>query len=154
MRRKIFTLLLVLLTALTVFQTTAFAAVSSGVGIAPVADNDYWTTRLNASGQAYSYRPPTAAGKILYCMDLGYSYRSGTESFLQSYQYRSATGADADDLWDDAVAQTGLGELNAIEQENVKWMMSYISTFTDEHPGSRLMALQTYIWDKIGRAHV
>ena len=140
-------MLLVLLTALTVFPTTAFAAVSSGVGIAPVADNDYWTTRLNASGQAYSYRPPTAAGKILYCMDLGYSYRSGTESFLQSYQYRSATGADADDLWDDAVAQTGLGELNAIEQENVKWMMSYISTFTDEHPGSRLMALQTYIWD-------
>ena len=29
------------------------------------------------------------------CMDLGYSYRYGTESFLQSYTYRSATGADA-----------------------------------------------------------
>ena len=140
-------MILTLLTALTVLPTTAFAAVSSGTGISPVEDSYYWITRLTASGQPYSYRPPTAAGRILYCMDFGYSYRYGTPSFLNSYAYRSATGADADELWDDAVARTGLGELDAIEQENVKWMMSYISEFDDEHPGSRLMALQTYIWD-------
>ena len=80
-------------------------------------------------------------------MDLGYSYRYGTESFLKSYTYRSATGADADDLWNDAVAETGLGEMDAITRENVKWMMSYIADYTGEIPGSLFMALQTYIWD-------
>ncbi|MBM6910855.1 hypothetical protein H9X92_10065 [Oscillibacter valericigenes] len=80
-------------------------------------------------------------------MDLGYSYRYGTESFLQSYTYRSATGADADALWNDAVAETSLGEMDAITRENVKWMMSYIADYTGEIPGSLFMALQTYIWD-------
>lgn len=123
------------------------AAESTGVGITPVTDPNLWTTRLNSQGQTYSYRPPTAAGRQLYCMDLGYSYRSGTESFLQSYMYRSATGADADALWNDAVAETGLGEMDAITKENVKWMMSYIADYTGEIPGSLFMALQTYIWD-------
>jgi hypothetical protein len=61
--------------------------------------------------------------------------------------YRSATGADADALWNDAVAETGLGEMDAITKENVKWMMSYITDYTGEIPGSLFMALQTYIWD-------
>lgn len=61
--------------------------------------------------------------------------------------YRSATGADADALWNDAVAETGLGEMDAITKENVKWMMSYIADYTGEIPGSLFMALQTYIWD-------
>ena len=123
------------------------AAESTGVGITPVTDPNLWTTRLNSQGQTYSYRPPTAAGRQLYCMDLGYSYRYGTESFLQSYTYRSATGEDADALWNDAVAETGLGEMDAITKENVKWMMSYIADYTGEIPGSLFMALQTYIWD-------
>ncbi len=42
-------------------------------------------------------------------MDLGYSYRYGTVSFLNSYTYQSATGADADALWDKAVARYRLG---------------------------------------------
>ena len=140
-------MLLTLLTVLSLLPTVAMAAESTGVGITPVTDPNLWTTRLNSQGQTYSYRPPTAAGRQLYCMDLGYSYRSGTESFLQSYMYRSATGADADALWNDAVAETGLGEMDAITKENVKWMMSYISDYTGEIPGSLFMALQTYIWD-------
>jgi len=88
-----------------------------------------------------------AAGKQLYCMDLGYSYRYGTASFLNSYTYQSATGADADALWEKAVAKTGLGEMDTITKENVKWMMSYIADYTGEIPGSLFMALQTYIWD-------
>ena len=147
MKKRIVTLLLTLLTVLSLLPTVAMAAESTGVGITPVTDPNLWTTRLNSQGQTYSYRPPTAAGRQLYCMDLGYSYRSGTESFLQSYMYRSATGADADALWNDAVAETGLGEMDAITQENVKWMMSYIADYTGEIPGSLFMALQTYIWD-------
>lgn len=147
MKKRIVSLLLTLLTILSLLPTAAMAAESTGVGITPVTDPNLWTTRLNSQGQSYSYRPPTAAGRQLYCMDLGYSYRYGTESFLQSYTYRSATGADADDLWNDAVAETGLGEMDAITQENVKWMMSYIADYTGEIPGSLFMALQTYIWD-------
>ena len=147
MKKRIVSLLLTLLTVLSLLPTAAIAAESTGVGITPVTDPNLWTTRLNSNGQPYSYRPPTAAGRQLWCMDLGYSYRYGTESFLQSYTYRSATGADADALWDDAVAETGLGEMDAITQENVKWMMSYIADYTGEIPGSLFMALQTYIWD-------
>ena len=147
MKKRIVTLLLTLLTVLSLLPTVVMAAESTGVGITPVKDPNLWTTRLNSNGQTYSYRPPTAAGRQLYCMDLGYSYRYGTESFLQSYTYRSATGADADALWNDAVAETGLGEMDAITQENVKWMMSYIADYTGEIPGSLFMALQTYIWD-------
>ncbi|WP_308526886.1 SpaA isopeptide-forming pilin-related protein [uncultured Oscillibacter sp.] len=147
MKKRIVSLLLTLLTILSLLPTAAMAAESTGVGITPVTDPNLWTTRLNSQGQSYSYRPPTAAGRQLYCMDLGYSYRYGTESFLQSYTYRSATGADADELWNDAVAETGLGEMDAITQENVKWMMSYIADYTGEIPGSLFMALQTYIWD-------
>lgn len=147
MKKRIVKLLLTLLTVLTLLPTAAMAAESTGVGITPVTDPNLWTTRLNSQGQSYSYRPPTAAGRQLWCMDLGYSYRYGTESFLQSYTYRSATGADADALWNDAVAETGLGEMDAITRENVKWMMSYIADYTGEIPGSLFMALQTYIWD-------
>ena len=148
MKKRLISLLLTLLTILSLLPTVAMAAESTGVGITPVTNPDLWTTRLNSQGQSYSYRPPTAAGRQLWCMDLGYSYRYGTESFLQSYTYRSATGADANALWNDAVAETGLGEMDAITRENVKWMMSYIADYTGEIPGSLFMALQTYIWDK------
>ena len=145
-KKRIMSLFLVLVTVLSIMPT-AFAAVSTGTGITPTTNNDRWTTRLTNSGQPYAYKPPMAAGKYLYCMDFGYSYRSGTESFLNSYTYQSATGSDADTLWDQAVAKTGLGEMDAITKENVKWMMSYIADYTGELPGSLHMALQTYIWD-------
>ena len=80
-------------------------------------------------------------------MDLGYSYRYGTASFLNSYTYKSATGADSDTLWDAAVAGTGLGEMDAITKENVKWMMTYIADYKGDIPGSLFMAAQTYVWD-------
>ena len=140
--------MLALLTLLTLLPTSALAASGSGTGIKATTDPNLWSTRLTSTGQPYSYRPPTAAGKQLYCMDLGYSYRYGTASFLNSYSYTSATGADADALWEKAVAKTGLGEMDAITKENVKWMMSYIADYTGDIPGSLFMALQTYIWDK------
>lgn len=139
--------MLALLTLLTLLPTSALAASGSGTGIKATTDPNLWSTRLTSTGQQYSYRPPMAAGKQLYCMDLGYSYRYGTASFLNSYSYTSATGADADALWEKAVAKTGLGEMDAAVKENVKWMMSYIADYTGDIPGSLFMALQTYIWD-------
>ena len=139
--------MLALLTLLTLLPTSALAASGSGTGIKATTDPNLWSTRLTSTGQSYSYRPPTAAGKQLYCMDLGYSYRYGTASFLNSYTYQSATGADSDALWDAAVAGTGLGEMDAATKENVKWMMTYIVDYKGDIPGSLFMALQTYIWD-------
>lgn len=146
-KTRILSAMLALLTLLTLLPTSALAASGSGTGIKATTDPNLWSTRLTSTGQQYSYRPPMAAGKQLYCMDLGYSYRYGTASFLNSYSYTSATGADADALWEKAVAKTGLGEMDAITKENVKWMMSYIADYTGDIPGSLFMALQTYIWD-------
>ena len=147
LRTRIMSAFLVIMTLLTLLPTSALAASGSGTGIKATTDPNLWSTRLTSTGQQYSYRPPTAAGKQLYCMDLGYSYRYGTTSFLNSYTYQSATGADSDALWDAAVAGTGLGEMDAAVKENVKWMMSYIVDYTGDIPGSLFMALQTYIWD-------
>ena len=146
-RTRFLSAFLALLTLLTLLPTSALAASGSGTGIKPTTDPNLWSTRLTSTGQQYSYRPPTAAGKQLYCMDLGYSYRFGTASFLNSYTYKSATGTDSDTLWDSAVADTGLGEMDAITRENVKWMMTYITDYKGDIPGSLFMALQTYIWD-------
>ena len=146
-KTRILSAMLALLTLLTLLPTSALAASGSGTGIKATTDPNLWSTRLTSTGQPYSYRPPMAAGKQLYCMDLGYSYRYGTASFLNSYSYTSATGADADALWEKAAAKTGLGEMDAAVKENVKWMMSYIADYTGDIPGSLFMALQTYIWD-------
>ena len=146
-KTRILSAMLALLTLLTLLPTSALAASGSGTGIKATTNPNLWSTRLTSTGQQYSYRPPMAAGKQLYCMDLGYSYRYGTASFLNSYTYQSATGADADALWEKAVAKTGLGEMDAAVKENVKWMMSYIADYTGDIPGSLFMALQTYIWD-------
>ena len=146
-KTRILSAMLALLTLLTLLPTSALAASGSGTGIKPTTNPNLWSTRLTSTGQPYSYRPPMAAGRQLYCMDLGYSYRFGTASFLNSYTYKSATGTDSDTLWDSAVADTGLGEMDAITKENVKWMMTYIADYKGDIPGSLFMALQTYIWD-------
>ena len=146
-KTRILSAMLALLTLLTLLPTSALAASGSGTGIKATTNPNLWSTRLTSTGQSYSYRPPTAAGKQLYCMDLGYSYRYGTASFLNSYTYKSATGADSDTLWDAAVAGTGLGEMDAITKENVKWMMTYIADYKGDIPGSLFMAAQTYVWD-------
>lgn len=147
LKTRILSVFLALVTVLTLLPTAALAATTSGTGISPTTDSNRWTTRLTSTGQSYSYRPPTADGKYLYCLDLGYSYRYGTASFLNSYSYSSATGTDADALLKKALGSTGLGELNATALEDAKWMMSYIVDYTGEIPGSLFMALQTFLWD-------
>ena len=147
MRTRLLSLLLVLVTVLSLLPTSALAASSTGTGIKPTSNTNYWTTRLLHDGTPYSYKPPMAAGKMLYCMDRGYGYRWGTPSFLNSYTYTSATGADADTVLKTALAQSGLGELDAQQLENFKWMMTYIVDYKGDIPGSLFMAAQTYVWD-------
>ena len=147
MRTRLLSLLLVLVTVLSLLPTSALAASSTGTGIKPTNNTNYWTTRLLHDGTPYSYKPPMAAGKMLYCMDRGYGYRWGTASFLNSYTYTSATGADADTVLKTALAQSGLGELDAQQLENFKWMMTYIVDYKGDIPGSLFMAAQTYVWD-------
>ena len=146
-RTRLLSLLLVLVTVLSLLPTSALAASSTGTGIKPTNNTNYWTTRLLHDGTPYSYKPPMAAGKMLYCMDRGYGYRWGTASFLNSYTYTSATGADADTVLKTALAQSGLGELDAQQLENFKWMMTYIVDYKGDIPGSLFMAAQTYVWD-------
>ena len=146
-RTRLLSLLLVLVTVLSLLPTSALAASSTGAGIKPTNNTNYWTTRLLHDGTPYSYKPPMAAGKMLYCMDRGYGYRWGTASFLNSYTYTSATGADADAVLKTALAQSGMGELDAQQLENFKWMMTYIVDYKGDIPGSLFMAAQTYVWD-------
>ena len=147
LRTRLVSAFLVIMTLLTLLPTSALAASSTGTGIKPTSNTNYWTTRLLHDGTPYSYKPPMAAGKILYCLDRGYGYRWGTPSFLNSYTYTSATGADADAVLKTALAQSGMGELDAQQLENFKWMMSFIVDYKGDIPGSLFMAAQTYVWD-------
>ena len=147
LRTRIMSAFLVIMTLLTLLPTSALAASGTGTGIKPTDNTNYWTTRLLHDGTPYSYKPPMAAGKLLYCLDRGYGYRWGTASFLNSYTYTSATGADADTVLKTALAQSGMGELDAQQLENFKWMMTYIVDYKGEIPGSLFMAAQTYVWD-------
>ena len=147
LRTRLVSAFLVIMTLLTLLPTSALAASSTGTGIKPTSNTNYWTTRLLHDGTPYSYKPPMAAGKMLYCLDRGYGYRWGTASFLNSYTYTSATGADADSVLKTALAQSGMGELDAQQLENFKWMMTFIVDYKGDIPGSLFMAAQTYVWD-------
>ena len=147
LRVRLVSAFLVIMTLLTLLPTSALAASSTGTGIKPTSNTNYWTTRLLHDGTPYSYKPPMAAGKLLYCLDRGYGYRWGTASFLNSYTYTSATGADADTVLKTALAQSGMGELDAQQLENFKWMMTFIVDYKGDIPGSLFMAAQTYVWD-------
>lgn len=48
---------LLIMTILSLFPTTAFAASSTGKGITITKNQNYWSTRLLANGTPYSYRP-------------------------------------------------------------------------------------------------
>ena len=69
LRTRLVSAFLVIMTLLTLLPTSALAASGSGTGIKATTDPNLWSTRLTSTGQSYSYRPPTAAGKQLYCMD-------------------------------------------------------------------------------------
>ena len=138
---------LLIMTILSLFPTSAFAASGTGKGITITKDQAYWSTRLLANGTPYSYRPPMAAGRLLYCLDSGLGYHNATQSFFDSYTYTSATNADADTVLKTTIANSGLGEMDAATLANVKWLMTYINDSKASNVGQLFMAVQTYVWD-------
>ena len=146
-KTRIVSALLVIMTLLTMLPTSAFAASGTGKGITITKDQTYWSTRLLANGTPYSYRPPMAAGRLLYCLDSGLGYHNATQSFFDSYTYTSATNADADTVLKTAIANSGLGEMDAATLANVKWLMTYINDSKASNVGQLFMAAQTYVWD-------
>ena len=146
-KKRLLSLLLTLITILSLLPTSALAASGTGKGITITKDQTYWSTRLLANGTPYSYRPPMAAGRLLYCLDSGLGYHNATQSFFDSYTYTSATNADADTVLKTAIANSGLGEMDAATLANVKWLMTYISDSKASNVGQLFMAVQTYVWD-------
>ena len=145
-KTRLISTLLVILTLLGLLPTSAFAATGTGKGITITKDQAYWSTRLLANGTPYSYRPPMAAGRLLYCLDSGLGYHNATQSFFDSYTYTSATNADADTVLKTAIANSGLGEMDAATLANVKWLMTYINDSKASNVGQLFMAVQTYVW--------
>ena len=146
-KKRLLSLLLTLITILSLLPTSALAASGTGKGITITKDQAYWSTRLLANGTPYSYRPPMAAGRLLYCLDRGLGYHNATQSFFDSYTYTSATNADADTVLKTAIANSGLGEMDAATLANVKWLMTYINDSKASNVGQLFMAVQTYVWD-------
>ena len=146
-KTRLISTLLVILTLLGLLPTSAFAATGTGKGITITTNQAYWSTRLLANGTPYSYRPPMAAGRLLYCLDSGLGYHNATPSYCDSFTYTSATNADADAVLKTAVANSGLGEMDAATLANVKWLMTYINDSKASNIGQLFMAVQTYIWD-------
>ena len=146
-KKRLLSLLLTLITILSLLPTSALAASGTGKGITITKDQAYWSTRLLANGTPYSYRPPMAAGRLLYCLDSGLGYHNATQSFFDSYTSTSATNADADTVLKTAIANSGLGEMDAATLANVKWLMTYINDSKASNVGQLFMAVQTYVWD-------
>ena len=146
-KHRLLSLLLTLVTVLSLLPTAAFAASNTGSGLKITTNQAYWSTRLLANGTPYSYRPPLADGKLVYCMDSGLGYHYATKSFLDSYSWTSGSGADADAVLQSAVTNSGLSEMDAATVENVKWMMTYLNDCKASNVGQLFMAVQTYVWD-------
>ena len=146
-KHRLLSLLLTLVTVLSLLPTAAFAASHSGSGLKITTNQAYWSTRLLANGTPYSYRPPLADGKLVYCMDSGLGYHYATPSYLNSFTWTSGTGADADAVLQNALTNSGLSEMDAATVENVKWMMTYLNDCKASNVGQLFMAVQTYVWD-------
>ena len=146
-KHRLLSLLLTLVTILSLLPTAAFAASNTGSGLKITTNQAYWSTRLLANGTPYSYRPPLADGKLVYCMDSGLGYHYATPSYLNSFTWTSGTGADADAVLQNALTNSGLSEMDAATVENVKWMMTYLNDCKASNVGQLFMAVQTYVWD-------
>ena len=146
-KHRLLSLLLTLVTVLSLLPTAAFAASNTGSGLKITTNQAYWSTRLLANGTPYSYRPPLADGKLVYCMDSGLGYHYATASYLNSFTWTSGTGADADAVLQSAVTNSGLSEMDAATVENVKWMMTYLNDCKESNVGQLFMAVQTYVWE-------
>jgi hypothetical protein len=147
MKKRLLSLLLMLVTILSLLPTSALAASKTGSGIQITTNQAYWSMRLLANGTPYSYRPPLADGKLVYCMDSGLGYHYATPSYLNSFTWTSGSGTDADAVLQSALTLSGLSEMDTATVENVKWMMTYLNDCKASNVGQLFMAVQTYVWE-------
>ena len=90
MKKRLLSLLLTLVTVLSLLPTSVLAASMTGAGIQITQNQAYWSTRLLANGTPYSYRPPLADGKLVYCMDSGLGYQDRKSTRLNSSHSRAS----------------------------------------------------------------
>ena len=146
-KRRLLSILISALLIVGLIPTTAFAATTTGTGISYSTNTNHWIQRNNHAGQTYTYRPPLVDGNLAYCVDFGYSY-STICTFLGSYTWTRATGADAEELLERAVTVSGMYEYSDEVLENVKWLMSYINqhySLDEADLGAYMMCVQTYL---------
>ena len=153
MKKRLLPLLLAVIALFSLLPTVALAATTTGSSISYTTNTNHWIQRTNHSGQTYTYKFPLIDGKWGYCVDFGFSY-STNPSFLSTYDWTYATGADAEALLERAVTVSGMYEYSDEVLDNVKWLMSYISqhySLDEADLGAYMMCVQTYVWDNMSR---
>ncbi len=152
-KRRLLSILISALLIVGLIPTTAFAATTTGTGISYSTNTNHWIQRTNHSSQTYTYKFPLIDGKWGYCVDFGFSY-STNPSFLSTYDWTYATGADAEALLERAVTISSMNEYSDEVLDNVKWLMSYINqhySLDEADLGAYMMCVQTYVWDNMTR---
>ena len=153
MKKRPLPLLLTVIALFSLLPTVALAATTTGSSISYTTNTNHWIQRTNHSGQTYTYKFPLIDGKWGYCVDFGFSY-STNPSFLSTYDWTYATGADAEALLERAVTISGMNEYSDEVLDNVKWLMSYINqhySLDEADLGAYMMCVQTYVWDNMSR---
>ena len=153
MKKRLLPLLLTVIVLFSLLPTVALAATTTGSSISYTTNANHWIQRTNHSGQTYTYKFPLIDGKWGYCVDFGFSY-STNPSFLSTYDWTYATGADAEALLERAVTVSGMYEYSDEVLDNVKWLMSYINqhySLDEADLGAYMMCVQTYVWDNMSR---
>ena len=102
MKKRLLPLLLTVIALFSLLPTVALAATTTGSSISYTTNTNHWIQRTNHSGQTYTYKFPLIDGKWGYWVDFGFSY-STNPSFLSTYDWTYATGADAEALLERAL---------------------------------------------------
>ena len=151
-KHRFLSLFLTMLMVTGLLVTVAAAATTTGTGIGVSNDTNHWINRINTNGKEYVYKPALLDGRLVYCVDFGYSFNSKSEAFRAGYKWEKGTGADADAVLQRALTISGMGDFTPEVLENAKWMMSYVNrTYPMSEPqlGQAMMSVQTYLWDNM-----
>ena len=147
MKKRFLSLLLAVFALFSLLPSAVLAANTTGSSISYTTNTNHWIQRTNHSGQTYTYKFPLIDGKWGYCVDFGFSY-STNPSFLSTYDWTYATGADAEALLERAVTISSMNEYSDEVLDNVKWLMSYINqhySLDEADLGAYMMCVQTYV---------
>ena len=122
-KHRFLSLFLTLLMVTGLLVTVTAAATTTGTGIGVSNDTNHWINRINTNGKEYVYKPALLDGRLVYCVDFGYSFNSKSEAFRAGYKWEKGTGADADAVLQRALTISGMGDFTPEVLENAKWMI-------------------------------